>query len=82
MFQIATRREHNIGKVAEAFNGLAEKHLGRRSEVVYEEERKGGVRRNYSDISKARRVLGFEPKWDLETGLEETFIWFPENSRQ
>jgi len=76
VFQIATHREHTVGEVAEVLNKFAEKHLGRKSEIVYEDERKGEVRRNFSDISKARRVLGFEPHFDLRTGLELTFKWF------
>ncbi len=76
VFQIATHREHTVGEVAEILNRLAEKHLGRKSEIVYEKERKGEVKRNYSDISKARRMLGFEPKVSLEEGLERTFLWF------
>jgi dTDP-glucose 4,6-dehydratase len=28
------------------------------------------------DISKAKRVLGWEPKVDLETGLKETVAYF------
>jgi len=76
IFQIATHKEHTVGEVAEILNRLAEKHLGKKSEVVYEEERKGEVMRNYSDISKARRMLEFEPKVGLEEGLEKTFLWF------
>ena len=76
VFQIATHREHTVGEVAEALNRLAEKYVGRKSEIVYEKERKGEVKRNYSDISKARRMLGFEPRWGLEAGLEATFKWF------
>jgi UDP-glucose 4-epimerase len=76
VFQIATHKEHTVGEVAEALNRLAEKHVGRKSEIVYEKERKGEVKRNYSDISKARRMLGFEPEVGLEEGLEETFKWF------
>ena len=79
VFQIATHREHTVGEVAEVLNRLAEKYLSRRSEIVYEDERKGEVRRNYSDISKARRVLGFEPKVSLEEGLERTFLWSLDN---
>ena len=76
VFQIATHREHTVGEVAEVLNRLAEKHLGRKSKIVYEKERKGEVKRNYSDISKARGMLGFEPRWGLEAGLEATFNWF------
>lgn len=82
IFQIATHREHTIGEVAEELNRLAEKYLGRRSPIVYEKERKGEVRRNFSDISKAKRTLGFEPEHDLKKGLEKTFLWFLDNSRK
>lgn len=78
VFQIATHREHTVGEIAENLNQLAEKHLGKKSRIVYEQERKGEVKRNYSDISKARRMLGFEPKVSLEKGLEKTFLWFLE----
>jgi UDP-glucose 4-epimerase len=82
VFQIATHKEHTVGEVAEELNGLARKHLGRVSPIVYEKERKGEVRRNFSNIGKAKRMLGFEPKHDLKTGLEKTFLWFLKNSRE
>ena len=31
------------------------------------------------DISKAKKELGFEPKFDLEKGLEATINWYKEN---
>jgi UDP-glucose 4-epimerase len=34
------------------------------------------VRSRVPNIDKARRILGFEPKVDLETGLQRTFEWF------
>ncbi len=76
IFQIATNREHTVSEVAESLNRLARKHLGRASEIIYEKERKGEVRRNYSDISKAKKRLGFNPTRDLSSGLEKTFLWF------
>ncbi len=76
VFQIATHQEHTVDEIAVELNRLAEKHLGRKSEIVYLNSRKGEIRRNYSNISKARRLLGFEPMYDLERGLEETFLWF------
>jgi UDP-glucose 4-epimerase len=82
VFQIATHQEHTVGEVAEELNALAQKYLGRTSPIVYEGERKGEVRRNFSDISKARRMLGFEPKHDLKTGLEKTFVWFIERQKR
>ncbi len=38
--------------------------------------RPGDVRRHFADIGKARRLLGFEPAIDIETGLDRTLAWF------
>jgi UDP-glucose 4-epimerase len=43
------------------------------SQIVYEKERAGDVRASVASISKARGVLGFEPKVGLEAGLRRTF---------
>ena len=82
VFQIATHQEHTVGEVAEELNSMAQRHLGRTSKVIYEKERKGEVRRNYSNITKARQMLGFEPKHDLKQGLEKTFMWFLERCKE
>ncbi|MCR4406951.1 MAG: GDP-mannose 4,6-dehydratase [Anaerolineae bacterium] len=34
------------------------------------------IRHQYLDSSKARRLLGWEPKWSLEEGLHETLAWY------
>lgn len=44
-------------------------------EPVYGEERKGDIKHSLEDISKARRILGYEPKVDLKTGIERTIEW-------
>jgi UDP-glucose 4-epimerase len=82
IFQVATHKEHTVLEVAEELNALAEKYLGRKSEIFFENERKGEIKRNYSDISKARKMLGFEPKYDLKEGLEKTFCWFLQNQQK
>jgi UDP-glucose 4-epimerase len=79
-FQIATHEEHTVIEVGQELNRLAENHLGRKSPIIHERERKGEIRRSYSDINKARKMLGFEPKYNLKRGLEKTFSWFLENS--
>ncbi len=76
VFQIATHKEHTVSDLAEKLNNLALKYLGKSSHVEHEVERKGEVRRNFSDISKARKMLSWEPKWDFAKGIEETLKWF------
>jgi len=35
-----------------------------------------------SSMSSVRKMLGFEPKYDLKEGLERTFLWFLQNQRK
>lgn len=37
--------------------------------------RLGDIRHNYADITKARTLLGFEPKWPFEKGIEQFCRW-------
>lgn len=69
VFQIASGIETSINELAEMIKEMA----GNKPQIIYEAERKGEIRRNYSDITKARRVLGFEPKIKLREGLKE--LW-------
>lgn len=45
---------------------------GRRSEIVLAPAVVDDPPRRRPDISRARKVLGWEPKYSLETGIEET----------
>lgn len=46
--------------------------------VVYEDFRAGDVRHSQADISKARRLLGYEPSHDMRSGLREALPWYEE----
>ena len=50
--------------------------LGRDVEPTYAETRPGDVKDSQADISKARRILGYEPSVSLEEGLEKTVAWY------
>ena len=49
-----------------------ERAIGRHVNVIDNPEKPGGVPRLAADIDRARELLGFEPKIDLETGLRLT----------
>ena len=36
----------------------------------------GDVERTYADISKARDLLGYDPKWEFRDGFREFVKWF------
>jgi len=53
-----------------------EKGLGRPVARRHEEARAGDVKHTLADISKARRMLGYEPKVDFDEGMRRTVDWF------
>ena len=69
VFQIARGKETTINELVETFNKIT----GKKVQTIHEPERKGEIKRNYSDISKARKELGFKPQVELEEGLMQ--LW-------
>jgi nucleoside-diphosphate-sugar epimerase len=55
-----------------------------RSQVrpVYQEARMGDVRHSVADIQKARTLLNFSPREDIEIGLKKTVEYFRESARE
>jgi len=49
--------------------------VGAKIEPMYRDPRAGDVRDSQADISKARRLLGYEPVVTFEEGLEKTVEW-------
>jgi UDP-N-acetylglucosamine 4-epimerase len=46
---------------------------------LYREFRTGDVRHSHADISKARKLLGYEPTHRIENGLDEALQWYVAN---
>lgn len=86
-FRLAMERPHVAGEVINVGSGrsytvsevarLVAAALGRpdlKPEIM-QKARSGDIRNNFADISKARRLLGFEPAEPLETALDEFAVW-------
>ncbi len=82
VFQIATFKENTVNRIAELVKELVERDTDRKVEIRFENERKGEVIRSYSDISKARKLIHYQPKYDLEEGMEKTWKWFQAHYNQ
>jgi UDP-N-acetylglucosamine/UDP-N-acetylgalactosamine 4-epimerase len=52
---------------------------GNNIEVLHGESRAGDVRDSLADISKAKRLLGYQPEIGIREGLEITLDWFKKN---
>lgn len=55
------------------------KALGKDIEPIFGPERAGDIKHSNADISKARELLGYEPEWSFERGIEEAIGWYREN---
>jgi UDP-glucose 4-epimerase len=74
-FQIATGMERTVGEVA-TFISEALGKRGITMRVEHDSPRLGDVMRNYSDTSKAARVLGWTTEMEVPDGIERTLDWF------
>jgi nucleoside-diphosphate-sugar epimerase len=54
--------------------------VGKEVPPTYQPMRSGDVKHSLADIRKAKRILGYEPKVDLEQGLRRTVDWLREQS--
>jgi UDP-glucuronate 4-epimerase len=61
---------------------LLEAAFGIRALVRYEERPPGDVARTWGDIAKARSLLGFEPRVDLEEGVRRFTAWYRAEGRE
>jgi nucleoside-diphosphate-sugar epimerase len=50
--------------------------IGTSTEPDYVEPRPGDIKHSFADISKARKVLGFEPGMNFRQGLRKTVAWY------
>jgi len=77
VFNIASGKDYSVLELLDILNKIMDKDI----KPEFLPPRPGDVRRTWADISKAKRLLGFEPKIDLLKGLERTVSWFRENYR-
>ena len=59
-------------------NTLIKKYGVKVPVVVSGNYRLGDIRHNYADIGLAKELLGFEPKWSFEAGIEKFTVWVNE----
>lgn len=55
------------------------KALGKDIEAIHGPDRAGDIKHSNADISKARRVLGYDPEYDFAKGLNEAIEWYKAN---
>jgi len=52
-----------------------------KEEPIYREFRVGDVRHSQADIGKAQRMLGYNPQFDIVSGIENSMAWYVRYSK-
>jgi UDP-N-acetylglucosamine 4-epimerase len=55
------------------------KALGKNIEPIFGPERKGDIKHSNADISKAQKMLEYDPDWSFEKGIEAAIEWYKES---
>jgi UDP-glucose 4-epimerase len=76
VFQLGTSVETSVVELAR----LIQEVTGAEAEIDFEDGRAGEVYKSSVDISKAQRLLGFEPSIELREGLARTADWYRETA--
>lgn len=78
IFQIATNAETTVSELVDCLVPLLEEQGFKGITIVHGSPRLGDVRRNFSDTSKAGKMLGWKSEVGLIEGLRRTVEWFVE----
>lgn len=71
-FNLGTGKETSILELASYVKELVSNNI----KIVLKPERKGEIKKNYSNISKVKALLGFEPQIDIRSGIQKAYEWF------
>ena len=72
VINVATGGRVSLNQLFETIRNLVDASV----EPLYADPRSGDVRDSQADITKARRVLGYQPSVSFEEGLEKTVAWY------
>jgi UDP-glucose 4-epimerase len=72
VMNVGAGRRTSVNRLAELIGDLVESRAG----VRRAPRRRGEVRHAVADVSLAREVLGYRPRWTLAEGLRPTVAWY------
>ena len=77
IFQIATQAETTVSEIARGvLEAMQNRGLTSQSVLQYADLPKGDVVRNFSDTTKARRLLNWSAKTSVDVGIAKTLDYF------
>ena len=82
VYNVAVGGRMSLNELHEVLrDAIVERHPNLRfPPPIHAEFRAGDVRHSEADIGKARRLLGYQPQWDVRAGLRVALPWYEEHA--
>lgn len=77
IFNLGESRVTNLNELVH----MLEKASGNKAILDKQPPQPGDVQITYADISKAREVIGYNPTFDMKSGIKEFIRWYSENKQ-
>ena len=71
-----------VGTTIKELAELVAKHADYDGDIVWDHTKPDGVARKVLNVSRMRDVLGWNPEFDLDTGLKKTIDWYLDNKEE
>jgi nucleoside-diphosphate-sugar epimerase len=71
-FNLGTSNRHTLNRTLDILEQICARPIERK----YDSPRKGDIHDSQADISRARQILGYNPRVGFEEGLRRTFQWY------
>lgn len=79
VYNVAVSGRTNLNELFSALKlSLARNGVLYTKEPVYRDFRAGDVRHSQADIAKAQRLLGYDPEFDINSGIDQAMSWYVE----
>jgi UDP-glucose 4-epimerase len=75
VFNVACGDRITVNSMLQQINKITGKDI----QPIYAESRAGDIKHSQADITRAKELLGYEPKAGFEEGLRHTIEWYREN---
>jgi len=76
VYNIAKGEQTTLNELVEILKKISGKDI----QAMHGPERNGDIKHSLADVSKAKKLLGYDPSTSPMDGLRKTFDWYKENS--
>ena len=77
VMNVGTGQPTTVNQLCTLLQGI----LHRKIPPRFDSPQPGDIRHDYADIEKAKRLLSYQPTWDIHRGLTETVGWYSIQNR-